>query len=97
VDNVYTSELVDNSAVYGVPLENKFTVYIFWSLPCKKGKWVVQEEDGENRIIWKRIIYTRRDLELWATSTHDGGDRDYDDDDDISGCLFAAVTETYNM
>jgi len=51
VDNVYTSELVDNSAVYGVPLENKFTVYIFWSLPCKKGKWVVQEEDGENRII----------------------------------------------
>jgi len=59
-----------------------------------KGKLVVQEEDGENRIIWKRMSYTRQDLQPWAFSIHDDGDCD---GDDISGSLFAAVTKTYHM
>jgi len=52
VENVYTSELVGNSGIYSVPLENKFTQCIYFGL-CRgrKGKCVVQEEDGENRLI----------------------------------------------
>jgi len=37
VVDVYTPELVDSSGMYAVPLENKFTVHIIWSLPWKKG------------------------------------------------------------
>jgi len=47
VENVDTSELVDNSGIYGVPLENKFTVHIFWSLPWKK------REMGRPRRRWR--------------------------------------------
>jgi hypothetical protein len=36
VGNVYTSEPVGNSGMYGVSLENKFTVHIFWSLSRKR-------------------------------------------------------------
>jgi len=69
--------------------------YIYLGLCCgKKGKWVVQEEDGENRIIWKRMSYTRRDLLPWASSIHDDDDCD---GDDISSSLFAAVTKTYHL
>jgi hypothetical protein len=36
VEDVYTSELVGNSGTYGVSLESKFTVHIFWFLSWKK-------------------------------------------------------------
>jgi hypothetical protein len=31
--------------------------------PVEKGIWAVQEEDGENRITWKRMSYIGKDLQ----------------------------------
>jgi len=38
---------VDNSGIYGVLLQNKFTVHIFWYLPWKK------REIGRPRRRWR--------------------------------------------